>query len=177
MDVYHPALSSLRILGIAGGKRVGKDAAARYLHVRGFTPIALADAVKWIVGPGSREEILKCNKPPRQLWQLVGTEIGRQIDNDVWLKNALIRIVSMHEFCGESQFVITDLRFKNEVQTIRNWGGRVILLTRKDAPSDDGHISETEARELGGDAEIVNDGSLVDLYARLKEALEEFGWL
>ena len=67
---------------------------------------------------------------PRWVLQYWGTEVGRRsFHNDIWvssIENQLRKI--------EDNVVITDCRFKNEVDAIKNAGGTTIRVERGEQP-------------------------------------------
>lgn len=76
---------------------------------------------------------------PRKLLQIIGTEAGRKlIHPDIWV-NSLFS-----SYKEGLNWVITDVRFKNEAQIIKNKGGILIKITREELLSNSTpHISET----------------------------------
>jgi hypothetical protein len=72
-------------------------------------------------------------------------------------------------------WLITDVRFPNELEAIKNRAsGRTIRIYRPDEGSDT-HESETALdNQKEWDAYIVNDGSIADLIFALKETLKHF---
>ena len=172
MNITHPALTNLRIIGLAGRKGVGKNEAANYLALRGYRRIALATPMKAAVAEND-SDMLKCGKAPRQLWQLVGTEIGRAIDPEIWIKLLLARMVAGYKFRGVARWAVSDVRFPNEAEAIQMWGGKIIEIRRTAAPTDDTHSSETSVAAITADWVIHNDGTIPELCAELSVALKE----
>jgi len=171
----HPEITSCWVVGLVGGKRAGKDTAARYLSVRGFERVALADPMKAIVANCCGGEILKSGQPPRVLWQQVGTEIGRLIAPTLWIELLQVQMVAAHRFAGKSKFVVSDVRFENEAAAIREMGGRLIEIRRPDAADEtDSHASEQEWRTIAADYVIHNDQAVLDLCRELAAALVQF---
>lgn len=74
----------------------------------------------------------------REVLQYFGTEIGRQMYGNIWTE-ACIRSIKKSQ---TGLALIDDVRFSNEVDAIRNEGGKVIRLTRVVNPEDK-HPSET----------------------------------
>jgi hypothetical protein len=73
----------------------------------------------------------------REVLQYVGTEIFRKMYTQVWAESLMRKIEK-----DKAQFaIIADLRFPNEVEAVKNAGGKVIRLTRN--PYNDQHDSET----------------------------------
>jgi hypothetical protein len=75
----------------------------------------------------------------REFAQFFGTEIGRKTWSPVWI-NYLINKVKKEK---SELAIITDVRFPNEVESIKEAGGIIIKLNRK-IKSKDKHPSETE---------------------------------
>lgn len=69
----------------------------------------------------------KFGKPftPREALQKLGTEVGRDIFNpNLWVSSLESRLDS------DKNYVITDVRFPNEIEWIRNMGGEVYEIQR-----------------------------------------------
>lgn len=73
----------------------------------------------------------------RDLMQLIGTDLFRKLNNNVWV-NALVNKIkkSDHEVV-----IVSDCRFPNEVQAIKDNNGLVFRLNRN--PYKSTHISES----------------------------------
>ena len=128
---------------------------------------------------------------PRLLLQIIGTECGREIIHpDVWVNSTMEGYVpysargSEYE-CEESKWLITDLRFPNELNSVKNRGGITIRVNRhaynrnfnsdkepiefKEQVQEDTHPSETALDEATFDYTIENDGTLDDLVTKVTE--------
>jgi hypothetical protein len=115
----------LKIIGLSGKAGVGKDTIARlYLKRLEYLPIALADGVKEEAvarGLATYEEAFY-TKPPevRTALQQLGTELGREVyGEDYWCRKLAARLKSIHDRWGFRKFVITDVRFPNEVHFVQ----------------------------------------------------------
>jgi len=73
----------------------------------------------------------------RELLQCFGTEICRKMDNDCWV-NATINKINKEK---PKLAIISDARFKNEIEGINTIGGKTIRLLR-DVCEKDSHESE-----------------------------------
>lgn len=79
---------------------------------------------------------------PRMVLQSFGTEFGRRLDPNIWT-NFLLR-----EAAKDTLTVVSDVRFANEAKAVRNAGGAVIRIIRKDtdhkasAVGIENHVSE-----------------------------------
>lgn len=75
---------------------------------------------------------------------------------------------------AEADLVVTDVRLPNEAQALRAMGGRIVRVHRPGLtalPADTaGHVSEGHTA-LQADADVVNDGALLDLPAELARAI------
>lgn len=74
----------------------------------------------------------------REVMEVVGTDIFRQIYNDVWV-DACIRKIAYED---PQIAIINDVRFENEVEAIKAVGGDVIRLTRQ--VESNGHDSDND---------------------------------
>ncbi|AKQ06839.1 putative dNMP kinase [Acinetobacter phage Fri1] len=103
---------------------------------------------------------------PRIFQQLLGTEVGRAIDPDIWvnyLKNQ------------DRNLIIPDVRFDNELVDFN------ILITRHPVPQGKLHASEVYAAELQlsdnpydyVDYVIHNDGSIEDLKRKVQQLVNK----
>lgn len=181
----------IRLIGLSGRKRSGKDSIGHYLESEhGYTIDYFAKPLKEAVrnifywskahtdGPTDEGEpdLKEAIDPfwglsPRFVMQRFGTEVGRQIDVEVWVKSLQLRVQRGLD-SGHVQYAITDVRFPNEAELIRRLGGQVWRVERPSLPvSTDMHSSETSLDNYGFDVVLVNDGSLEDLYRKVENAL------
>lgn len=182
------------IVGILGKKRHGKDTIADYMvKHHGYTRIAFADALKDIVrySFGFSEEQLNGNLKetvddfwkikPRQVLQFVGTELFRDkmgellpdVESNFWVFIVKKRIHDILALNPEAKFVISDCRFENEVNFVKEAGGNIIRVRRPAIQFDDdsNHSSELYIDTLPFDFDIVNDGSLEQLYKNIQSII------
>lgn len=171
------------LLGLVGKKRVGKDTLADYLvshhHYtkRAFAaPIKEACALLFQVPTSSFEDV--CEKErvvarhgmsPRTMMQMVGTDMFRkQVHQDFWLRH----FVEWYHHSAKHQtqnVVVTDIRFQNELDLIKELGGTVVRVVRPGQLEDeDTHVSEQGVDSLVGvDMTIENSGTKEDLWANV----------
>lgn len=172
------------IIGITGKARSGKDtikdiildnfAAWGYsfaepmysmTRVLGVNSRDFSDAFK--EKPISKFAARGIDVSPRKLLQTLGTEWGRQlISPDIWISFA----AEQFEDHG-SGMVISDVRFENEADFVRNNGGTLIHVRRSSLPDTRSHVSESGVEFKDGDIVISNDGTLADLEAAVIEAV------
>lgn len=93
----------------------------------------------------------------REFLQYFGTEMIRSHYQDFWVD------VLMSKYDpNESNWIIDDLRFPNELESIRKFGGLVIKITRPNSGYSS-HPSEMYVDKFKCDYLINNDGDLTDL--------------
>jgi hypothetical protein len=168
-----------RVIGIAGKKFSGKDTLGHFfVQNYGYEQIAYADPLKEIGSIfgftdeqlyGSKKEELDefWQVTPRKFLQFVGTDMFRDNSNKIspnmgintWTNIVKKRIQENPDKC----FVITDVRFPNEADLVKQLGGIIIKLKRNTDHNDD-HASESLIELLPSDFEFENNGSKGELY-------------
>lgn len=172
------------LIGICGKAGSGKDTIGDYLvKDYAFKKIALADPIKRLVKDVfalddhevydrvAREQPLRRwpKWSVRTLLQFIGTELFREkIDDAVWVKSLWYKI----QDDKESNYVVTDCRFPNELNYLKNSAKDGEFFTFKIIRSGcDGNIGlqghASEAYDLEGDFRIVNDGTYEALYSKV----------
>ena len=114
----------------------------------------------------------------RHLLQMYGTEYRRAQDDLYWIKKMAKLLDSYVADARRLQMencltVITDVRFDNEAQLVRDRGGHLIRVNRGQ-PSGDPHASERRL-DLPDAVEIDNNGSLDDLRLAVRAYLIGLG--
>ena len=113
------------------------------------------------------------NLTAREAMQFIGTDIFRKMYENVWVDTTLRKIMLENVPLA----IITDCRFPNEVNAIKENGGRIIRLTRDPHHSD--HISESILDQNNYDWSnfdyIVDNAeySLYDQSVAIKKIIEE----
>ena len=112
----------------------------------------------------------------RELLQKLGTEAMRDgLHTNVWV-NALMcnyRRPKMSEY-NPSNWIITDVRFPNELEAVEDVKGLTIKVVRPVEKSKTParlHPSETSLDKAEFDYEIINDGSIEDLIEKVRQIL------
>jgi len=165
------------IIGFAGKARSGKDTAGKYLvDTYQFQHYYFAKPLKEGVNKmfnlteeqiKNKEKVVEpWGKSPRELYQLLGTDVARKIDPNVWIKNAEMFL----KRCSGFSVAITDVRFANEAKWIRDKGGVVVFLTSETRGITDHTSHASENGLTGDDVDVViqNDGTIAGLYAQLE---------
>ncbi|MEG2469024.1 MAG: hypothetical protein RSB86_16740 [Comamonas sp.] len=99
-------------------------------------------------------------RSPRQILQWWGTEYRRKQQPDYWVQRLLEKAQALRA-TGTSHIIISDVRFADEAQAIRQQGGQIWRLHRPNfMPSATGHVSEVTGEEFAPESTILNCGSL-----------------
>lgn len=199
------------IIGVCGFIGSGKDTVADYLQNfhefrRDSFASTLKDAVAAVFGwnrellegrtkearawreqvdPWWAERLGMPELTPRLVLQLWGTEVCRKaFHNDIWIASLENKLRN-----SKDNIVISDCRFPNEINSIKQSGGRVFWVQRGPLPdwyelaleanrdnpvarqvlSEKGiHASETAWVGTEFDAIINNNGSIEELYNQVK---------
>ena len=174
----------MRLIGIAGKARSGKDTAASYLTRKyGLVKHSFADPMKdgvkamfgltdeHVNGDLKEDLIPWLGVSTRRILQTLGTEWGREmIRPDLWVLLAQrkwdrVRWATEDTFHGG--MIVPDIRFEEEAEFIRRNGGLVIHLFRDELQAIEAHKSEAGVRFLDGDWIVENNGTIEDLYKEL----------
>lgn len=166
------------LIGLAGYARSGKDTLADYLVVfHDYKKIAFAEpmrealyrlnpliTVSKVVGTPLRtgvdvfgwEELKETSPEVRGLMQRMGTEVGREMfGEDFWVQQTMKRVAEVSGDC-----VVSDVRYPNEAQAIRDAGGIVIKIDRIGVKPANAHNSENALNDFEFDIVLRNDGTL-----------------
>ncbi|MEJ6002713.1 deoxynucleotide monophosphate kinase family protein [Paucibacter soli] len=198
------------LVGMHGGVNgigVGKDTVANAIKPDGFIPMSFADTLKaslsmtyglpmrFVTDRHLKEVPLPGTKfTPRRLMQLWGTEIGRSIQHDLWLKRHQLRVASaMHDLPRIAQehperisstngirVSVPDVRFADEAAYVRDLGGFIAWISRPSlatvaAKLSNGHVSEAGIPTHPTDMSLVNEGAMEAFQARARaEILDRF---
>jgi dephospho-CoA kinase len=177
-------------IALSGRLRSGKDTVANHLYIKyGFNRVAFGDALKH----NAHETFpwISQSTKPRALYQQFG-QLMREIDADVWIKHAERAVNGAIDFrvntgAERAGVVITDVRQSNEVAWCRQNGFTIIRVTAPDevrigraiaagdnfCENDLEHETEKAIDSFSVDYEIVNDGSVDNLKAKVDEVINE----
>lgn len=113
----------------------------------------------------------------RQLLQKFGTEVGRNISPNLWVDVLMNDYIKAKSDGYEEDWIVTDVRFENEANAIRENGGILIRLNRNTGFNDQ-HSSETALDDYKNfDLIIDNDGTLDELIDKVYNFMKEFKFI
>jgi len=173
-------MSAPLIIGLTGPAGSGKDTAAAYMERRySFLPIAFASPLKRALAAMGFEEpfnrdLKEATLPDfdfsyRKAAQTLGTEWGRSLDPNLWVK------LAMRQIKEPKPYVFTDVRFDNEAEIIRAAGGRIwhVIGRKADLGDRASHASENGVLFYPAQDELLdNSGNPFQLYNNIDKLLE-----
>lgn len=126
------------VIGISGKLGSGKDFITTNVIIpvlekrkQRYLQLAFADQIKINVmtknGIEYDDVYLRKTESSRQLLQIEGTEVGRTADKDIWV-NFLDNWITVHFNRGIDTFVVSDVRFMNEFDYIKNSSSIMIKI-------------------------------------------------
>lgn len=188
----------LVVFGMTGRKRSGKDTSGeRLVRDHGFVRIAFADALKeacidifgfteeQVYGDDLKEVVDEYwGYSPREVLQKVGTELFREaisqehvlpdIGKNIWVRTIERKILNLAKQ-GHRRFVITDVRFPNELAFLKEsqFNAYSIKVIRQAVMDETDptklHASEAAIDSFKCDFDINNDGTIEELYTAIDQ--------
>ena len=195
----------MKLVAISGKANAGKDTFARMLSAHldddslgmlEVIQIGFADPLKELIGmkvfhfsekqlwTDEKEKVdLRYNLSPRQVLQQAGVAM-RDIYSEVWIQSMIHKInkfttkVPSWPDPRPDFILVSDLRFKNEMDMIASFDGYKIRIERSEStiPLGMDHASETELDNLSmdqWDAFYRNDADLIELDQFAKEVADD----
>ena len=172
-----------KIIGICGSIGSGKTLVADYLCAQhNFYKIKMASPIKDMLSAvgltdneleGAKKEIeidLLCGRSPRYAMQTLGTEwgrhiIGKDISVNLW-RNKAYNHIDMN-----LNVVADDVRFHNEVEIIKEMGGKIIKLSRSSSTKSP---HKSEELKFDVDINIDNNDSVYGLYSKVDSIIQDY---
>jgi hypothetical protein len=113
-------------------------------------------------------------RSPREILRLWGTEYRRQTCSETYWLDRMSETIDGLMRVGVRRIAITDVRFVNEANFVKEHQGMVWRVVRhsSDVIHAD-HLSETEQNFIDADLAIDNNGSLSDLTAVVNKLFEQ----
>ena len=170
------------IIGLSGYAQSGKDTAASFFE--GYERRAFADPMRDVLytlnpivksGLNLQDAIdedgwdkAKVRYPEiRRLLQVLGTEVGRAMWGDnFWVWQATKGLNS------NQNIVFTDVRFPNELEEIKIFGGVTVRIVRDGVEAVNTHPSESALDDATFDFTIHNNGTLEELKAKIENLVQ-----
>lgn len=104
---------------------------------------------------------LDAPRSPRTIMQWWGTEYRSRQDQGYWVRQTRDRIAYLMRERQATRIVVTDVRFPNEVNMIRTFGGQLWQIRRAGVSVPEGaHQSEVDGSAFGPDAVLNNDADI-----------------
>lgn len=101
----------------------------------------------------------------REFLQILGTEIGRNIDKDIWVKSLFM------DYGEGCDWIIPDVRFINEAEAIKSRSG-ILIKVERDTGYVDNHASEHALDNYTSfDYIIQNNGNIEELVSKVEEIM------
>jgi dephospho-CoA kinase len=182
------------LIGLTGKIGSGKTLSTEYFKCKGFTEYSFAEPLKEIGKIfgftdrqlyGSQTDKLELheywNVSSRKFLQKVGTELFREtlpklipemnISESIWIDLFKIKVKN-----SDVNYIISDIRFLNEAETVKKLGGIIIKLERNNITfSQDRfelvHQSEQEIDKIKPDYIINNNGDKETLFKSIDTIL------
>ncbi len=181
IPILNPAPPT-RIIALAGYARAGKDTAGSFfVGDHGYKRIAFADPLKALalrVNPKLNQTVwslggwekAKAEPGVREFLQELGMAVREELGPDTWVNAALSKVQP------GGRYVITDLRFPNEMAAVRKLGGVCVWVGRDGVFPANSHVSEDGITGETFDFHLMNNYTIpvlqrlvADTVRRLKE--------
>lgn len=175
----------VRIVGISGYARAGKDTIGEVLIQNGYRRASFADYIRealyrlnpWVITGETVAELvddkgwegLKPTHPEvREMLQRLGAEVGRSmLGEDVWVN------LTFQNLPDGAKIVVTDCRFPNEAAAIKKMGGEMWRVERKGFTPANAHISETALDSWTFDESFENNGTIEEIHQSALKKIKE----
>jgi hypothetical protein len=174
------------IIGLTGYAQSGKDTLAGMLiGLHKYDNRAFADPIRKLLyemNPLVKDEYrvkgivdaygwdkAKVDFPElRTLLQTLGVGARTVFNDQFWVSQGLAGL------SAGDKIVITDVRFPNEADAIKDLGGQIWRVKRLGIGAVNEHVSETAMEGYKVDQIFVNNGSIEDLMALLQARMRQF---
>jgi len=186
-------MNNFNIIGLSGPKGSGKSVVADYLIKNGYIEYAFAEPLKRAIQNifmledeqlwGSKKELTDefWGVSPRSLMQTIGTDIFRERLGDLChgfgnSENIWVRCFEKWlQKLNTNNIVVSDIRFVNEAEKIKELGGKIYYISRNNKINDYSLHSSESSMELRLndyiDCKINNNGTIPELYNQFHFAI------
>lgn len=155
-------MSERLVIGFCGKKRSGKDLAAAVVQViePSFRVFAFGDALKRECAEMLNihvDDIEKDKELYRPFLQWYGTDFKRRTNSNYWI-DELSRTLDAN---SSVNIAISDVRFENEIEWVRQIGGSVIYIDRDYQEDENSRHASEQVDSIANlcDQRIVNSGT------------------
>jgi len=166
----------MKLVGLTGKKRSGKDAIFKILDQPKVARAAFADNLKREIAHITGLPVWQVEEEKeslRLLLQAWGADFRRKFfGEDYWIKAMDADLQNLEAGYDFQTIIITDVRFPNEADYIKGQGGTIVRVVRG-TDSTDQHSSETAMDIYPVDYTINNCGTLDDLAVETNKIWEE----
>lgn len=173
------------IIGLTGYARSGKDTVAGVLVKDfGFERIAFADPIRDLLyelnpkvnGIYLREmveengwEITKSQIEVRRLLQDLGIGARKIFGSTFWVERAMFKMSL------DKNYVITDVRFRNEADSIKRLPSKIWRVKRTGVDAVNNHVSEHDMDHYPVDYTLINEGPIEYVSVLVHEQMDLLG--
>ncbi len=180
----------MTIIGLIGLKRSGKDTFADYIVEKyGYEKYSFAgplkDACKIMFClndeqiDGNLKEVIdpRFGISPRHMFQFMGTEVMRELFPKISEKYTVKESFWIHRFKiwyndnKDKNIIVSDIRFQDEANAIKNLGGTLIKINNPRIQNIDNHKSEKDVDNLQYDYIINNDETIENYYNNIEKLM------
>lgn len=178
-------------IALCGKLRAGKDEVAKHLSIwYGFDRFAFGDELKRIYH--ELNPWVPADPKPRAEYQRFGQAMRELCGDDIWIRHAERKInnaIDAEISVGKDRIgiAVTDLRQPNEYEWARANGFTIVRVTAPNelrlerarkagddfTEADMAHNTEQWVDKFDVDFEIVNDGTLDELWAKVDGVMEK----
>lgn len=171
------------IIGLTGYAQSGKDTVAKVLVENyGFKRVAFADKIRELlhetdpmIGDGTYHlrsmvniygwDVVKQRDDARRLLQNLGVAARKVFGEEFWVEQAI------KDLSIDASYVFTDVRFKNEVSTLKKLNAQIWKIERPGIQAVNNHISELELKDYIADKVLLNEGTIEELENLVKSQI------
>lgn len=168
----------MNLIILTGKAGSGKSTVAEFLRHKGYKEVAIASPIKEMLAmAGYLEPVLREDKERnyisknysfRTLAQTLG-EWGRGNDENFWLDVALGKVVDYLQ--GGHPVVVSDARYDNEVEALKDLGGSVVKIVGRSSDLGDAAKHSSEQLEVEADFVLNNNADFDHLKLQIARLL------